>query len=94
MGFTPPRRLVEACLNGNELYLTFDRAVDAAGVVPSDVVVRDGNEGVEWGGTPEITPPGRQTPPGICTDGHTLERMHPSRPTGLPGETSQPGKLG
>jgi hypothetical protein len=49
--------LVAATFSGT-LGLTFDRAVSISGFVPFLVVVFDGNDGLEYGGTAEATQPG------------------------------------
>jgi hypothetical protein len=41
--------------------LTFDRAIDVTGLVMNEVVVFDGNLGIEWGGTAEFSQPTPQS---------------------------------
>jgi hypothetical protein len=48
---TPALTLVSATFDGGTLVLTFDRAIDVAGLVPGQLVVFDGPGAVEWGGT-------------------------------------------
>jgi hypothetical protein len=43
--------LVSATFEGNALTLAFDRAIDAAGLVPEQLVILDGPSLVEWVGT-------------------------------------------
>jgi hypothetical protein len=43
--------LVSATFEGNVLTLAFDRAIDAAGLVPEQLVILDGPSLVEWVGT-------------------------------------------
>jgi hypothetical protein len=49
--------LVSASFSG-PLVLTFDRAVSISGFVPFLVVVFDGDNGIEYGGTAEVSQPG------------------------------------
>ena len=43
------------------LTLTFDRAIDIAGMVPYQITVLDGPGGLEWGATPSVTQIGPAT---------------------------------
>jgi hypothetical protein len=36
------------------LSLTFDREIDVSGIVAGQIVVLDGNQAIEWGGTAEV----------------------------------------
>jgi hypothetical protein len=46
--------LVSAAFGGSVLTMTFDRAIDVAGLTPGQVVIDDGPNGVEWAGTAEF----------------------------------------